>query len=70
MSFMFVFDYQPGGDTPRKDFRFGETALCCPDGGAKKGVFERKSRLQEAPGARKLLFRTADQPEPLWVSFL
>ncbi|MGM0788271.1 MAG: hypothetical protein ACQETG_11285, partial [Thermodesulfobacteriota bacterium] len=47
-----------------------EIAPRCPEGGAEKRISERKSRLREAPGARKLLFRTADQPRCLWISFL
>jgi hypothetical protein len=49
--------------------RFNEIALCCPDGGAEKRVSERKLRLREAPEARKLLFRTTDQPRRLrlWI---
>jgi hypothetical protein len=34
---------------------------------AEKQVSERKLRLQEAPEARKLLFRAADQPRRLGI---
>jgi hypothetical protein len=44
-----------------------EIAPGCPDGGAEKRVSERKLRLQEAPEARKPLFRAADQPQGLWI---
>jgi hypothetical protein len=49
---------------------FNQIALRCPGGGAKKRVSERKLRLQEAPEARKLLFRTDGQPRRLRISFL
>ncbi|MFP3979839.1 MAG: hypothetical protein ACLFUY_00445 [Desulfobacterales bacterium] len=37
--------------------RSNEIVLRCPDRGAKKWVSERKLSLEEAPGARKFLFR-------------
>ena len=40
-------------------FVSSEIALCCPDGGVKKRVSERKLRLQKASEARKLLFCAA-----------
>ncbi|MBS3808787.1 MAG: hypothetical protein KGY38_01355 [Desulfobacterales bacterium] len=48
---------------------FNEIALRCPDGGAEKRISERKLRLEEAPGARKFLFRAADQPGWLQIFF-
>ncbi|MCF8026484.1 MAG: hypothetical protein K9K82_13485 [Desulfobacteraceae bacterium] len=54
---------------PRKSFfcSLVGIALRCPEGGAEKRVSERKLRRKEAPGARKLLFRAADQPRCLQI---
>ncbi|MBS3732358.1 MAG: hypothetical protein KGY42_05560, partial [Desulfobacterales bacterium] len=67
-----VTEFHHGRLLPRKSFflRFNEIAPCYPDGGAEKRVSERKLRLEEAPGARKRLFRAADQPRWLRIYFL
>jgi len=44
-----------------------EIALRCPDGGAEKRISERKSSLEEAPGARKFLFRGRRSAKALTV---